>query len=96
MKSCFEGHKRRRIYRPHKSPIICVILFPLSLVFCSPTPAGAPEKYGVPLGWGGGRGLVVVGGGAGGPLRPCWGDLREYQPFNQCAQLLPIAHNNEV
>lgn len=27
MKSCFEGHKRRRIYHPHKSPIICVILF---------------------------------------------------------------------
>lgn len=33
MKSCFEGHKRRRIYHPHKSPIICVILFSFFLIF---------------------------------------------------------------
>lgn len=44
MKSCFEGHKRRRIYHPHKSPIICVILFSFFpsffILWCSATPGG--------------------------------------------------------
>lgn len=51
MKSCFEGHKRRRIYHPHKSLIISVILFPFFSSFspirwCSATPGGERGRLG--------------------------------------------------